>query len=79
MKPPAYCDIPSREIPLVHLKLGVELEAIAGTLEHSGGQDTEPMQDFPLTPLSRCASSSERGFRDRRARGSQRVHLRLRA
>ena len=50
MKPPAYRDISSREIPVVHLENGVNVKVIAGRFEHPEGNVTGPMQGLSTDP-----------------------------
>jgi quercetin 2,3-dioxygenase len=50
MKPPAYRDISSSEIPLVHLKNGVDVKVIAGRFEHPDGEASGPMQGLSTDP-----------------------------
>ena len=50
MKPPAYRDIPSSEIPVVRLADGVDVKVIAGTLAHDGGETHGPMQGLSTEP-----------------------------
>jgi len=50
MKPPAYRDIPSSEIPLVRLDDGVDIKVIAGALAHAGTETSGPMQGLSTEP-----------------------------
>ncbi len=50
MKPPAYRDIASSEIPVVHLDNGVDVKVIAGSFEHSDGVARGPIQGLSTDP-----------------------------
>jgi redox-sensitive bicupin YhaK (pirin superfamily) len=51
MKPAAYRDIPSREIPTVALGDGGEVRVIAGEFEHDGGPTRGPIGGLSTQPL----------------------------
>ncbi len=51
MKPAAYRDIPSREIPTVALAGGGELRVIAGEFEHGGTMTAGPIGGLSTAPL----------------------------
>jgi quercetin 2,3-dioxygenase len=50
MKPAAYRDIPSRQIPTVALADGAEVRVIAGELEHEGGPTAGPIGGLSTEP-----------------------------
>ncbi|HEX5650508.1 MAG TPA: pirin family protein [Steroidobacteraceae bacterium] len=50
MKPAAYRDIPSREIPTVTLAAGGEVRVIAGELEHEGRRTSGPIGGLSTDP-----------------------------
>jgi hypothetical protein len=50
MKPAAYRDIPSTEIPVAETSDGVRVKVIAGTLEHDGRATTGPIQGLSTDP-----------------------------
>jgi redox-sensitive bicupin YhaK (pirin superfamily) len=50
MKPAAYRDIPSREIPTVALAGGGEVRVIAGHFEHDGNQTSGPIGGLSTDP-----------------------------
>jgi Pirin-related protein len=51
MKPAAYRDIPSREIPTVALREGGEVRVIAGEFEHAGVRTAGPIGGLSTQPL----------------------------
>jgi hypothetical protein len=51
MKPAAYRDIPSREIPTVSFADGVDVRVIAGSLEHEGSAISGPIGGLSTEPL----------------------------
>ena len=51
MKPPAYRDIPAREIPVVQIENGGEVRVIAGTLVHNGQHTSGPIMGLATEPL----------------------------
>jgi len=50
MKPPAYRDIPSTQIPVVSAGDGVEVKVIAGTLTQRDAQSTGPINGLSTEP-----------------------------
>lgn len=50
MKPPAYRDIPSQAIPVVHLDGGIEVKIIAGTFEHADHATIGPIHGLSTDP-----------------------------
>ena len=51
MKPAAYRDIPSREIPTVALRDGGKVRVIAGEFEHAGVRTAGPIGGLSTQPL----------------------------
>ena len=51
MKPAAWRDIPSREIPTVPVARGGEVRVIAGEFVHDGGRTTGPIAGLSTQPL----------------------------
>lgn len=51
MKPAAYRDIPTREIPTAPLETGGEVRVIAGTLTQGERRTSGPIQDLSTEPL----------------------------